>query len=276
MSEGIVVGFTDSEPARRALAWAADRALARRRPLTIVGVLGGAVGTVGEGELVRQGIDQLGELLEQEASALRARGIDARTDARVGNPVHELIDASTSAELLVIGSDVTAGQNRGVHGVRLTAGAHAPVVVVPVLAEAERSGVVVGVDGSDASTAAIAFAAAEADRLREPLVAIATWAVTDVPSSPVLAPGDYRAAKQGQTEEMLAMSMAGVRQDYPDLTLELRTERGNPAQVLRKAGTTARLLVVGSHGRGAMARFLLGSVSHEVLTSPTAVTAVVR
>ena len=36
------------------------------------------------------------------------------------------------------------------------------------------------------------------------------------------------------------------------------------------------MTVVGSHGRGAFKRFLLGSISHEVLSRLATVTAVVR
>ncbi|RZI88178.1 MAG: universal stress protein, partial [Microbacterium sp.] len=46
--------------------------------------------------------------------------------------------------------------------------------------------------------------------------------------------------------------------------------------VLNELAASARLTVVGTHGRGAVARFLLGSISQEVLSRLASVTAVVR
>ena len=53
-------------------------------------------------------------------------------------------------------------------------------------------------------------------------------------------------------------------------------ERGYPSQVINARAQGARLAVVGTRGRGALARFLLGSVSQEVLARLATVTAVVR
>ncbi|WP_457819773.1 universal stress protein, partial [Staphylococcus aureus] len=71
--------------------------------------------------------------------------------------------------------------HRGVRGVRITAAAGCPVVVVPEVVSREHAGVVVGVDGSEASEKAIAFAAAEADRTGEGLTAVMTWSPVPVP-----------------------------------------------------------------------------------------------
>ena len=78
------------------------------------------------------------------------------------------------------------------------------------------------------------------------------------------------------TEEVLALSLAGLSSRYPDLVVERRAERGYPSQVLTTVGSDARLIVVGTHGRGAIARFLLGWISQEVLQHLPTVTAVVR
>jgi nucleotide-binding universal stress UspA family protein len=63
---------------------------------------------------------------------------------------------------------------------------------------------------------------------------------------------------------------------YPNLKIERKVEEGHPVDVLNDAAETARLLVVGSHGRGAFRRLLLGSVSHELLQEPALPTMVVR
>jgi len=53
-------------------------------------------------------------------------------------------------------------------------------------------------------------------------------------------------------------------------------ECGYPSTIITELAQDARLAVVGSHGRGAFARLLLGSISHEVLARLGTVTAIVR
>jgi nucleotide-binding universal stress UspA family protein len=195
-----------------------------------------------------------------------------------GNPVAVLTDASAHASLLVIGSDHQdgSGRRRGAHGQRIAAGARCPVVVVPDVDVSKRSGVVVGVDGSPASEKAIAFAAAEADRLGEPLIAVAAWTPLEVPRNMAVYPAEYLENMEKLTAEALGLSLAGLRSRYPDLEIDRRVERGYPSQIINDLASSARLAVVGSHGRGALARFLLGSVSQDVLGRLATVTAVVR
>ena len=89
-------------------------------------------------------------------------------------------------------------------------------------------------------------------------------------------PDLYLENMQASTEEVLSLALAGLASDYPDLVVERRVERGYPSQVLNEIASGARLAVVGTHGRGALARFLLGSISQEVLGRLATVTAVVR
>ena len=63
----------------------------------------------------------------------------------------------------------------------LAAGAKCPVVVVPDFETAGRSGVVVGVDGSPVSEHALRFAAAEAHRVGEKLIAVSVWTPVEAP-----------------------------------------------------------------------------------------------
>lgn len=118
--------------------------------------------------------------------------------------------------------------------------------------------IVVGVDGSASSKAALGWAAHLAQ-----LDGSAVWAVTAWEY-----PRFYRVAPAGQAEdaaraagEMLAATVEEVLR--PDRTVEVRetVEPGHPAQVLLDASAHARLLVVGNRGFGGVAGALLGSVS---------------
>lgn len=278
MNGTIAVGVTDAPGAQSALHWAIGRAVGRRDRLRLVGVVGSAWGIVGEEMLVGDAISRTTALLEEAAANARAAGADAEILVERGDPVARLIDVSGRVDLLVLGSDFVhdGPRLRGVRGVRIAAGARCPVVVVPEDGARERAGVVVGVDGSEASEKAVAFAAAEADRTGDGLTAVMTWSPVPVPFELDGYPPDYLQRMQALTTEDLAISLAGLRQDYPDLTVTTLVESGYPAAALRRLSRSARLLVVGSHGRGTLGRFLLGSTSQEVLTQLSTVTAIVR
>lgn len=279
MSGTIIVGVTAAPAARRAVDWATARAAERRQSIELVGVVGGAIGAVGEDSILGQAVQQTKDLLDEHAARVAAAGVQVTTRTGHGNPVAWLIEASDHADLLVIGSDYQgpgSGPARGAHGVRIAAGAHCPVVVVPDIDLEGRAGVVVGVDGSEVSEAAVRFAAAEADRLREPLIALAVWTPLEAPRNLGWYPEEYLENVQALTEESLALSLAGIRQDFPDLEIVPRVERGYPSILINDLAQDARLAVVGTHGRGALARFLLGSISQEVLARLATVTAVVR
>jgi len=280
MADKIIVGVTGAPVSARAVDWAVTRAAERRQPVELLAVVGGAIGMVGEVEVLRAALEAAEELLASEAERVGGRGVEVTTRVAHGNPVAQLIEASQSAALLVIGSDYRgpdSGPARGAHGTRIAAGAKCPVVVVPDIELGTRSGVVVGVDGSEVSEQATRFAASEADRLGEPLVAVAVWTPLQAPRNGLAVyPDLYLTNMQAATEEILALALAGISTDYPDLEVVRRVERGYPSHVLNDLAGSARMTVVGTHGRGAIARFLLGSISHEVLARLATVTAVIR
>jgi nucleotide-binding universal stress UspA family protein len=275
----ILVGVTDAPVSRRALEWAVQRAADRHMSLELIAIVGGAVGAVGEHAIVESAMEGRRQLLEAEALRIADRGVPTTVRVGKGNPVTRIIDASTDAALLVIGSDYRgrdAGPARGAHGVRIAAGAHCPVVVIPDIDLTARAGVVAGVDGSEVSEHAIAFAAAEADRLGEPLTLVTAWTPIVAPRNPGVYPVEYLHNMQALAEEALAVSAAGLRQDYPDLHIGQHVEEGYPSAVINRLAASARLAVLGTHGRGAVARFLLGSISEEVLGRLATATAIVR
>ena len=281
MTEKIVVGVTEASGSRRAVDWAAARAIARRQQLELVGVVGGAVGNVGEGSVLAAAREATEELLREEAQRVASDGLVVTTRVATGDPVTTLIEESKNAALLVIGSDYRGpgqGPARGSHGIRIAAGSTSPVVVVPDFdITGERAGVVVGVDGSPVSEAAIAFAAAEADRLGEPLTALIVWTPISAPRNALMVvPHAYREGMEQSAREALSLSLAGLRGRYPGLEIEEAVAEGFPSAIINELAESARLTVVGSRGHGAVRRFLLGSISHEVLQRLATVTAVVR
>ena len=279
MATKILVGVApESTAAQRAITWAAARAKTWKQPIELFTVLGGTEGALGAAAVITDASAAMQEELDAEVERLREQGVEAAAHVDHGSPIAKLVEASADAALLVIGSDhrVTGETVRGVHGIRLTAAALCPVVVVPEVAPGARAGVVVGVDGTELSAAAVAFAAAEADRLGEPLTAVTAWTPLTLPRRMRSYPPAYLESLEAMAEESLSLSLVGLAQQYPDLPITRHVERGHPAAVISRCGASAVLTVVGSHGRGTLVRFLLGSVSEEVLRRPPGVTAVVR
>lgn len=277
MAEKIIVGVSDAPVSDRSVDWAVARGRARGQSVELLAVVGGVVGAVGEATVLEQALLSAEAMLDAQSARV---GESFATTVVAGNPVSHLIDASKDAALLVIGSDYRgpgSGPARGAHGIRIAAGAHCPVVVVPDRERGDGSGVVVGLDGSPVSERALAFAAAEADRLGEKLIAVSVWTPLTAPRNTLAVyPELYLTNMQATTEELQAVALAGLASQYPDLVIERVVERGYPSHVINALAAGARLAVVGSHGRGAIARFLLGSISHEVLARLATVTAVVR
>lgn len=129
--------------------------------------------------------------------------------------------------------------------------------------------VVVGIDGSAASHAALLFAAHEA-QLRGAVLEIVTAHDLGVPAY------GYVGAFGGgfQLDEMREAVEARVKAAADAVAVELtgpavhvRTllVQGRPSHVLLDAARDAALLVVGARGAGALTRLVLGSTSTEVV-----------
>ncbi|MEU7167171.1 universal stress protein [Streptomyces morookaense] len=120
--------------------------------------------------------------------------------------------------------------------------------------------VVVGVDGSDGSLAALDWAVEEAARLRLPLrvVHASLWERYEgaVPSF-----SGERPAEEVAAQRIVASSEQRARQLCPDVEVNAVTAPDDAAQALVAESDNASLLVTGRSGRGAVKELLLGSVS---------------
>lgn len=127
------------------------------------------------------------------------------------------------------------------------------------------SQIVVGVDGSEESKAALRWAIQEA-RLRGCAVrAVHAWLYpalfAPAPAPPALAvPVE---ALREEAEQVLATAVAEAADGAGDAEVQQTVAEGPEASVLLDAARDADLLVVGSRGRGGFKGLLLGSVSQQ-------------
>ena len=285
----VVVGIDTSEPANAALRWAAREAAQHGAPLTIVHARSIPV-TYGRPGIV---------LAESQLEVYRAAGRQALADATkivdsmraeigeidvhtrmIGEPtVPALLDLSKGARLIVVGSRGLGALRRGLLGSVSTAvvrHAHCPVAVIhtPDGEDESRSlgPVVVGVDGSPASAEAIGVAFDEASHRDADLVAVHAWS----DSSDFYEPEVDWPALAATEEVVLAESLAGWQERYPDVVVRRVVVKDRPVRNLIARAEEAQLIVVGSHGRGGFAGMLLGSTSQALVQSVECPIIVVR
>ncbi|MFJ9775826.1 universal stress protein [Kitasatospora sp. NPDC101157] len=136
--------------------------------------------------------------------------------------------------------------------------------------------IVVGVDGSESSHAALRWAARQAALVGATVEAVITWEYPTVYGwgVPVAGVADVEvAAYAGKTLAEVVAQATG-----PQCPVEVceRVECGNAAQVLLKVADGAELLVLGNRGHGGFAGALLGSVSQHCVQHASCPVVVVR
>ncbi|HET8880077.1 MAG TPA: universal stress protein [Arthrobacter sp.] len=282
MSKPIVVGINGSAGSEAALTWALERAAERKVPVLCVHAVDDRWMSPDfqYHELIREsGM----ELLEKAKASAAKQAPDVKLDVelRHGSPGSALRDASQNASLVVVGGHDKHWLDGGPmtdRALQVVSASDSPVAVIPAARGTGNRGVVVGVDGSEESLQAVAYAAAEADRGGDELTAVlafrnpARWVEHQLPES------GLAETIVEEDRVVLAESVAGLRDKYPDLVVNQRLETDtDPAKALVDVAKEARLLVVGSRGRGGFSRLLLGSTAHAVLLNvpcPTVVTRV--
>lgn len=281
----VVVGVDGSTSATQAVRWAAQEAGRRRAPLVLVHVWTPIpVAPLHVGSLVPYHdalVEQGDQWLSEASAAAReaAPSVVTSTQLVSGSAAGRLIDRSASAGLLVLGSRGLGGFTGLVVGsiaVALATHGHCPVVVVrgadPDTAPRQDGPVVVGVDGSPNSRAALDFAFEAAALRGAPLTAVHAW--SDLPVTTVWElTTDWHLVQQNEAEA-LSQWLADGQARYPDVPVEQVVVREGPAHILLEHARTAQLVVVGSRGRGGFRGLLLGSTSQALIhhaASPVAV-----
>nr|WP_225321079.1 universal stress protein [Streptomyces luteolifulvus] len=139
--------------------------------------------------------------------------------------------------------------------------------------QTSRPLIVVGVDGSEASKAALRWAARQAELTGAELRPVQAWRPPPTYGIPV----DYSDTDfEEHTRENLRRTVEEMLGEHPKVSAAPQVVEGHPSSVLPAAARDADLLVVGSHGRGAFKGMLLGSVSQHCVQHATCPVLVVR
>ncbi len=284
----IVVGYSGSDSSLPAVQWAAGEANATGRPLRIV--MSWGMPTYGINPL-----SQAADLDRTHAEAvinavvyqLRADlpGLEVEGKLVRGQPAQGLLERSDDAALVVIGNRSRRNLARLVLGsvssavvthvdvpvvlVREDAGAHGPVY---------REGpIVVGLDGSPGSEAAVAFAMAASLHHGMAVHAVHTMDERVLATASTGTSGTATATVPASTRLLeVSPALKQARTEYPAVVVTEIIEAGHPNEVIVAAGAGAALTVVGSRGHGGFKGLMLGSVSRAVIEHVESPVAVVR
>src|SRR6516225_4956435 len=117
--------------------------------------------------------------------------------------------------------------------------------------------IVVGVDGFEASEAALRWAIHQAKLTGAVVEAITTW---QIPAGSGLLPADEMPDYQDDARVILTEAITETCLLDTEVEVQPRVVQGRAAQVLVDAADGADLLVVGNRGHGGLTEALLGSV----------------
>jgi len=139
--------------------------------------------------------------------------------------------------------------------------------------------IIVGVDGSESSRAALHWAYDEATHHEASLTVVMTWHPPTLPMSPPygsIPEEGYETQPKTSALEVLDRLVAELEQRNPAVDVRTSIEEGSPAKVLIERSKGCDLLVVGHRGHGGFAGMLLGSVSQHLVAHAQCPVVVVR
>jgi nucleotide-binding universal stress UspA family protein len=258
--EHIVVGFDGTGPSLVAVDWAAERAA--RGPCRV------EIITVEHEDLLAEPLDVVTEAERRIRDAAPDTEVTIRTVA--GRMPHSLLRAVGAPDLLVIGAHRRRPVRSALTGrmpLRTVAHSRVATVVVPEDWRSTEGRILVGVDDDDSSSAAVPFAAREADQSGAGLTLLHAWQMplptTEGAGALLAVPAHVKAGHQ----EVLDEAARDVAALCPAVDLEVVLVKDNPSSALVTRSARASLLVLGTHQRGLMQGAIVGSVCQDVLWS---------
>ncbi len=229
----------------------------------------------------------------QAAAEEAATAFEALLDGVESEPPHVqrgaasevLLEQAEDARMLVVGTrghGAVADMLLGSVGRRCADQAKIPLVIVPHGTAAELPGserIVVGVDGSQSSEAALGWAIGFA-RPSDEIVAVTAWVAT-VPGGSGAGGIDPAGFNPSVLEALPRQTLSDAVAAACEATgcdpqrIETRLAEGDPRGVLNDMADEAGLLVLGRRGHSGLAHLLLGSTTTSLIHSPRCPIAVI-
>ena len=292
MSKHLIIGIDGSPESEAAMHWGLEEAARRGAEVELIYALAVPVVSDAYGMVMtRPDIDELTlysqGLLDAALAAARAaapEGVSVTARLASGPPAAVLIEASKHADALVVGTrglGAISGKLLGSVSVRLAGKSVCPVYIVPPEWRehpAPDGRVLVGVDGSEHSDAALHMALEEARRRQLGLTVLCAshvpWLARPIEPEVI---AEFEESERWLAEKTISESLDRVKgHSYSDVEIEQVTVRGTPAEALVEASRSAELTVVGSRGHRSFSRAILGSVSRTLMQDSPRPVAVVH
>ncbi|BBX03421.1 universal stress protein [Mycolicibacterium moriokaense] len=267
---GVVVAVDGSPSAEAALKWAAQAARLRDTRLTIVHVIAPVVGTwlatpVPADVLSWQ--NDLGQQILEEAVSMATDAADGTlhvsTELLRATATPALVEMSQHAQMVVVGSRGRGRLARALLGsvsMGLVHHARCPVAVIRAETPNLDGPVLLGADLSPSAEAATSLAFEEASRRGVELVALHAWWGSGAFEFDL----DWENLRV-EVDRQVAEQLSVWHDRYPEVAVRRVIVRDQPAVRLVDYPGPPQMIVVGSHGHGAIASTLLGSVSTAVV-----------
>lgn len=286
----ILVGIDGSEGSKAALRWALDTATTQESATVVAMAVWFAAPPVSSPWIAGSVLpidlhEPTTQMLEATINAVMpTRKGDFELEQHVvqGPPAPTLLDESARCDMVVVGTRGLGGFKELVLGSvsrQLAHHAHCPVVIVPSDEPTHTipRRIVVGVDGSANSLAALRWAARRAQATRSTLQAMTVWVrpmggTTLSPLTPDRDADDARhLAGAAALDDFIAQAHLPT-----NITIDRLSIEGTPAKTLIDHARGADLLVVGARGHGGFAGLLVGSVANTVIHHLPCPVAVIR
>ncbi|SDH71372.1 universal stress protein [Nonomuraea jiangxiensis] len=278
----IIVGVDGSVASRAAVEWAANDALRMRVPLRIVHVVDRSpyqIGRYPSVDLPDTLLDEGTKVLREAEELARERQpeVEISTQIEEGATAAVLREQAKDANEIVLGSRGLGGFTGALLGsvsTHVAGHAHCPVVVVRGERRPVQGEIVVGVDDSPECEPALAYAFEQASLRGSTLRVLYAWQLPVHAFAPEVV-YDMDEVREAQ-HRVVHDRLAAFAEKYPQVNVVEDVQSGHPVDALTATCDKADLVVVGSHGRGAVGSLLLGSVSRGVLHHAHCPVAVVR